>query len=245
MMFHVKQLQGIEWQERLISDAARLSCPLTAEQSAQVIGHAQMMIERNQSLNLTAITDPEQAYLLHILDSLAAAHAVITAPCGDMADIGSGGGYPGIPLAIATHRHAVMLESVGKKAGFLADVIACLGLEAESRAERSEDYAKRFRESFSVVTARAVAELSVLVELASPLLTLGGRFIALKGVPSEEELQRGSAAAEVVGMGFHQVINLTIPGSDVVRALVVYEKRCPCPSMFPRRPGMAQKRPLA
>lgn len=207
--------------------------------------HLMSVLEANTRLNLTAITDPEAATVLHVVDSLVPVTELAHAPAGTFADIGSGGGFPAIPLSIATGRSAVMLESVGKKTAFLRDVALQLAIPAAALPERSEEHALVHREEYAAVTARAVADLGVLTELAAPLLQLGGRLVALKGEPSPEEYDRGDRSASAVGLARRGERRVELPQGAGTRTIVVYEKVQSTPSKFPRRPGMAAKRPLA
>ena len=168
------------------------------------------LIEENEKTNVTRITDRDEAMLLHVEDSLVALPEVQDAPAGDYADLGSGGGFPGIPLALATGRQTLLVDSVAKKMQLVQGIVQELGVGNVSVfAGRIEDLARQRPESFSVVTARALAQLSVLMELASPLLSEGGRLVCYKANPSEEELQHGSPFRRKQGCGWYPSANLT------------------------------------
>jgi 16S rRNA (guanine527-N7)-methyltransferase len=205
------------------------------------------LISVNQDVNLTRITDPEVAVRLHILDSLVALPEVHDAPSGVMIDLGSGGGFPGVPLAIASGRETVLLDSVRKKGAAVRAVLGRIhpdvGITVIS--ERAEEHAQSHAGGYAVVVARAVAPLPVLLELASPLLAAGGRLVALKGNPTEAELNSGRVAAELVGFGSVVLRKLDLPGGGERRTIVSATKVGESSVRLPRRNGMAQKTPLA
>ncbi|HEY3317692.1 MAG TPA: 16S rRNA (guanine(527)-N(7))-methyltransferase RsmG [Coriobacteriia bacterium] len=207
--------------------------------------HAGMMLATNAIHNLTRITDEEDVALLHVADSLTALPYLVAAPEGSFADIGSGAGYPGIPLALLSARHAVLVESRAKKAAFLQEAVDVLGIDAEVRMSRAEELAESQAGAFGAVTARALATLPSLVELAAPLLVVGGTLIALKGEPGAEEYASGDAVARIVGLKRTSTDPVTIPGVDLQRTIVCYRRERESRIALPRRPGMAQKKPLA
>lgn len=213
---------------------------------AVCVQHLEWVLEQNVRLNLTAPVSPAHALRVHLLDSLLAVDLVRAAAHGDLVDIGTGGGFPGLPLAIASSRRGMLVDSVKKKAhaveGFLdrdgvSDAISVHG-------GRSEELASTRPASFSVAVARAVAPLPTLVELASPLLQDGGVLIALKARPDEEEIQLGNVVAAKTGMGDAEISVKTLPGGDELRTFAVYRKISESAVRLPRRPGMASKRPL-
>ena len=212
-----------------------------------LIAHLEAVLLQNKTMNLTSINNLEAGKVLHIMDSLAVLPEVNAAPEGTMADLGSGAGYPGIPLAITSGRDTTLIEANKKKARFLQGFLDAHDLSGKISvaAMRSEELAKSQRGKFAVVTARAVAELPILLELAAPLLIQGGHFLALKGKPDTEELVRGDTAAGAVGMEYLQTRDCSTSDSKTQRCVLVY-KRTKEPSLdLPRRPGMAAKRPLA
>ena len=209
--------------------------------------HLQLVLQGNKSLNLTRINTLDAGHLLHIEDSLTALSEIEKAPKGALADIGSGAGYPGIPLAVFSKRKTTLIESIKKKACFLETVIAALSLEDQITvlSKRTEEIIVEPEEGYAAVVARAVSELPVIVELASPLLNLGGVFIAYKGNPSDQELERGALAAEIVGMVHEGTKRLTLSDGLTERTLIIYKKTREPQITLPRRIGVAQKRPLA
>ena len=182
---------------------------------------------------------------IHVLDSCSAAEALSEAPPGRFADLGSGAGYPGIALSIVTGRPVDLIEATKKKGEFLRSVFEDLCLNATVRPIRAEELALEQPKTYAAVTARAVAPLAALVELAAPLLVPGGTLICLKGAPTEEETRAGDAAAALCGMSAGRQRPVSVPGLDARRSLVLYQRIGESKVRLPRRPGMAQSRPLA
>ena len=201
------------------------------------------LIQENEKTNVTRITDRDEAMLLHVEDSLAALPEVQDAPAGHYADLGSGGGFPGVPLALATGRQTLLVDSVAKKMQLVQGIVQELGIGNVSVfAGRIEDLARQQPESFSVVTARALAQLSVLMELASPLLSEGGRLVCYKANPSEEELQHGLSLQEKTGLWLVSQRNLDL--REHSRTILAFEKKGKPLLKLPRKTGFAQKKPL-
>jgi 16S rRNA (guanine527-N7)-methyltransferase len=210
-----------------------------------LVRHADMLLEANTRLNLTRIVEDEALAVGHVADSLSALPYLATAPAGAFADLGSGGGYPGVPLAICSNRHVVLIESTRKKAAFLTEVIEALGLDAEVLPFRAEEVAEGGGVRLAAVVARAVSALPSLVELASPLLQAGGLLIAMKGRLAADELERGDAAAALVGMVRLRRDSVEVPGLEAERVIACYERSGSPRVRLPRRPGLAQRKPLA
>lgn len=219
----------------------------TQDQLALLKAHLDYVIEVNKRVKLTAITDFDQAVVLHIVDSLIALDIINKAPKGPLLDMGSGGGFPGIPIAIMTNRKVVLLDSVKKKMAVLDEFIkeAVLHDSVTTSNVRAEELALEEQGKYAVITARALSSLPSLVELASPLLMPGGLLIAYKGNPSNEERRSGEKAASLVGLKTTDWQQKTIPGTDINRTVIVFEKSGKAKVKLPRRPGMAQRNPLA
>jgi 16S rRNA (guanine527-N7)-methyltransferase len=216
-------------------------------QAVELLGRdLALVLEANATMNLTAIRDPEQAVILHVVDSLLAIPEIDGAPRGPLVDLGAGAGFPGVPLAIATGRSLTLVESVGKKARFLQSLVDDLGLDADVVSARAEEYAAGTSKKFAIVVARAVAGLPALVELAAPLLGEGGRFVAYKGEPAVDEIERGDKVAKMVGLErvSRREILLKDAG-DARRTLIAYERVGQSKVRLPRRTGLAQNQPLA
>lgn len=232
--------------ERLstLLDEAGLHVP--AGEQALLIAYLDEIIETNRSVNLTRITGADSAIRLHLVDSLLALPETIAAPSGRLLDMGTGGGLPGVPLCVASGRPGVLLDSIGKKVQAVKAAMASAGIESEivAVAMRAEDLALSSGSSFSVVTARAVSSIASLVELASPLLKQGGRLVALKGQPDQEEMLQGERAGQSVGMAPLSSREVALPGGPERRTIVVYEKVAEPKIPLPRRVGQAQTSPL-
>ncbi|QOS68297.1 16S rRNA (guanine(527)-N(7))-methyltransferase RsmG [Eggerthella guodeyinii] len=205
--------------------------------------HLELVIEANKTTNITRISTWDEGMLLHVEDSLVGLPEVEEAPEGRLVDIGSGAGYPGIPLAIESGRATLLADSVGKKTAILASMVEELGLDnVEVYTGRIEDLAREKAGVFAVVTARALAQLSVLMELASPLLQDGGRLVCYKANVSDEELQHALSLQERLGMSL--VSDRAVELGDARRRIISFEKSGRPQINLPRKTGMAQKRPL-
>lgn len=203
-----------------------------------------LLLRRNESFNLTAIRDESQAWERHILDSLTLLGPLVSADAKVVADVGSGGGLPGIPLAICLPAVAfTLIEATGKKADFLCEVIAELGLAnatvARQRAESLGQDHRGYREKFDAVIARAVGPLRVLLELTVPLVRVGGVVLAVKGEKVDTELQEAKAALHALHAAHVQTI------STPTGRIAVIEKTRKTPRLYPRSPGEPKRKPLS
>lgn len=208
--------------------------------------YAEELERWNAHTNLTAVSGREEIYRRHFLDSLSLA-VYWGSPPDTLVDIGSGGGFPGLPLKILRPQlELTLVDSVGKKTEFLAHVARQLGLEGvRVRTARAEEIGRdpAERERHALVTARAVAELRVLVEYGLPLLRIGGRMLAPKGAAAYDEAAAAAGAIEQLGGELLGVEPVTLPGLEA-RAVVVIEKVAPSPARFPRPVGTPARRPL-
>jgi len=222
---------------------------LSAAGLAAIDGHVRLLLAWTESINLTAIRDPAGVALLHVVDSLAAVPALRARGVRRLLDLGSGGGFPGLPLAVALDAERTLLvDSVGKKVRFLETVARALGLEDRVAAEavRAEALAHdpRDREAWPAVTARAVASLAELVEVGLPLVAPGGVLVAWKRAPIEDELDAAGPALDALRAGRVVVLEAGVPGLDDHR-LVVIARGGPIPARFPRDPAERRRRPLS
>lgn len=208
--------------------------------------HLELLIEANKVTNLTRITSKEEARILHIEDSLVAAPELSAAPDGLYGDLGTGGGYPGIPLAIVSGRTTMLIDSVGKKTAVLDRIVQDLGLQERisTYTGRIEELALERRGAFSVLTARALTQLPSLLELAAPLLCLGGRLISYKANIGDEELSAAKVLEGKLGMKLVADRSLLLSDGVTHRRILVFEKVAEPTVKLPRRNGMAQKKPL-
>ena len=204
------------------------------------------ILEANKVTNLTRITDGEQARLLHIEDSLVGLPEVNEAPTGLYGDLGSGGGFPGVPLALATGRKTLLVDSVKKKMAIVQSALDDLSLSEQisTSSERIEDLPLEYKEKFAVLTARALSKLVSLIELASPLLKNGGRLVCYKAQLSSEELEEALAVQDLVGMKMISQREICLSDGKTTRTIVVFEKIGKSRIKLPRRIGLAQKQPL-
>lgn len=204
------------------------------------------ILEVNKTTNLTRITSPEEAEVLHLEDSLVGLPDVNEAPAGLMGDLGSGGGFPGVPLALATGRQTILVDSVKKKMALVQSIIDAMGLQEliSTSDERIEDLAKTYPNRFSVLTARALSRLVSLLELSAPLLKKGGRLVCYKAQVADDELEEAQAVEKLVGMKLVSRRETVLSDGETKRTILVFEKVASPKLKLPRRVGLAQKQPL-
>ncbi|MCI9443876.1 MAG: 16S rRNA (guanine(527)-N(7))-methyltransferase RsmG [Oscillospiraceae bacterium] len=203
------------------------------------------MLERNQVMNLTAITEPKDIAALHLLDSLALIPAA-GLEAEQIVDVGTGAGFPGMPLAIVRPSLRVtLLDSLGKRVDFLKETCKTLKLDnTECVHARAEEFAVARREIFDAAVSRAVAALPVLCELSLPLVRIGGRMLAMKSSHTEEEIRQAESAVRILGGRLEWVKDYTIPTTDVVHRVICIQKVSPTPKKYPRRFALIKKSPL-
>ena len=236
--------------EVFLSGLKELGLP-SQEESQQLLTqfllYRQELLDWNARFNLTAITDPQEVLLKHFLDSLSLL-TVYDKPQTRLLDIGSGAGFPGLPLKIARpHWHVTLLEATGKKVNFLRHLVTALQLEhVEVIQGRAEELAqqRRYRASFDLVTARAVASLPTLLEYCAPYCRVGGCIILPKKGDLVEELAQGKRAAAQLGAGLQADVPVVLPGLADGRRLLVWQQQKPCPAQFPRSGAVIAKKPL-
>ena len=219
---------------------------LTALQARQFEDYLQFLITYNQNVNLTAITEPEEIRVKHFEDSLALLDLVDFAPESSLIDVGSGAGFPGIPLLIARPDLKVtLLDSLNKRVVFLQQLCARLDISPDGILhDRAEEAGRRagLRESFDFAAARAVAELSALCEYCLPFVKTGGRFLAMKGPDCGREVQSAQKAVSLLGGTVEQVLDYKVGGNS--RTLVVIRKTGKTPERYPRHAAKMAKNPL-
>lgn len=225
--------------------AGELGLVLSRRQVSGMVDHLLAVLVANRQVNLTAITDPKEALDLHVVDSLLGVGALGDAPGGPAVDIGTGAGFPGMPLSIATGREFVLLEATRKKAELVRGFAEKSGAPIRVAAMRAEELALEEGGSFSSVTARAVAPLASLLELASPLLTQGGRLLAYKAKPDDAEVEAALRAEKSTGMRLQGVDRKALPSAGGSRSIYIFVRSDDAPAaQLPRRPGLAQRKPL-
>lgn len=220
-------------------------------QIEQFILYYEMMLEKNKVMNLTAITDIDEVLKKHFVDSLSIVKVYDLSHSEkeiSVIDIGTGAGFPGIPLKIAfPDINITLLDSLNKRVDFLNDVISKLKLDKIKAIHgRAEDYAKHglLREKFDLCVSRAVANLSTLSEYCLPYVKVGGKFISYKSEKIIEEMKEAEYAIHLLGGKVEQQFSFTLPDSDLYRNLFVVRKDNHTPDKYPRKAGMANKKPL-
>lgn len=237
--------------ERLSAGVRPLGLELSEQQLAQFQCYRAELLEWNTRFNLTAITDPEEVLTRHFLDSLSLLLALDrprVRPTLSLLDIGTGAGFPGLPLKIVRADWQITLvDATGKKVQFLQHVIETLGLEGiEAVQGRAEELAHKpaYRGAFDVVTARAVASFSTLLEYSAPFSKVRGLIVLPKKGLLDEELAQGKRAAQQLGTVLKADLPVTLPELADGRRLFIWEQRMLCPSQFPRNGGTMSKKPL-
>jgi 16S rRNA (guanine527-N7)-methyltransferase len=197
-------------------------------------------------MNLTAITEKEDVYRKHFLDSLEIVRALDQKDAYTLCDVGSGAGFPSIPLAIVdSNVNVTIIDALNKRIKFLNELTNKLGLNnVNALHKRAEDYVKEVGASFDVVTARAVARLNVLVELCLPLVKVGGKFIAMKGSSGQDELEEAKKGINILGGKIIDVIDVVLPDEEEKRQLIIIYKEKETPKKYPRSFAKIKERPL-
>lgn len=224
---------------------AALSLPCDAVPALQE--YARLLLEKNQVMNLTAITEPEDMARLHLLDCAAVLHSADFAG-KRVLDVGTGAGFPGMVLALLEpSAKFTLLDSLNKRIDWLQEIAPQLGREDLTAIHgRAEEYAlmPEYREQFDLVTSRAVADLRMLCELALPFVKVGGCFLAMKGPDCQAEKDGASRGISILGGRLKKDFVYTIPGTDITHRVVVVEKIAPTPAKYPRRFSKIKKLPL-
>ncbi|MYL62619.1 16S rRNA (guanine(527)-N(7))-methyltransferase RsmG [Bacillus hwajinpoensis] len=221
---------------------------LSSKQLQQFQTYYEILVEWNEKMNLTAITDKEEVYEKHFFDSIMAAFSFDFSSDYHICDVGAGAGFPSLPIKICfPHLNITIVDSLNKRIGFLEHLSSKLQLENVSfYHDRAELFGKNkdHREKYDVVTARAVARLSVLGELCLPLVKTNGYFVALKGPNVEDELDTGKQAIKLLGGEVVKRDTLTLPAEKSERNIVTIKKIKTTPKKYPRKPGTPNKNPL-
>ena len=234
--------------DTLEKETKQLGITLSEKQIQQFIRYYELLVEWNSFMNLTAITEYEEVMEKHFVDSLAAVKVCDFHQVKTLIDIGTGAGFPGIPLKIAfPHLEVVLLDSLNKRTKFLNEVINQLGLEnIRTIHGRAEDYAKQkeYREQFDVCVSRAVANLSTLSEYCIPYVRNMGDFISYKSGKIEEEVEQSRKAVFILGGKISRIEKFCLADTDMERSFVIIKKEKKSPGKYPRKAGMPSKEPL-
>ncbi|WP_054958295.1 16S rRNA (guanine(527)-N(7))-methyltransferase RsmG [Paenibacillus dakarensis] len=218
------------------------------KQLDQFENYFKILVEWNEKMNLTGITERDQVYMKHFYDSISLAFYVDLKKVGSLADIGSGAGFPGIPLKICfPHIKLTIVDSLNKRINFLKHVAESIGLEnVELLHGRAEEVARKhgYRDGFDLVTARAVARMAVLNEFCLPFVKVGGQFAAMKGSNPAEEIEEAARSLKELRGALHKVHSFQLPVEESDRHIVVIDKKGPTPSKYPRKAGTASRTPL-
>ena len=214
----------------------------------KLIKYMRLVQEWNQKVNLTAIVEDNDFIKKHFVDCIKAFKSDAIRNAKTVIDVGTGAGFPGLPIAIMNENcEVLLLDSLNKRINFLNLVVRELGLKnVETVHSRAEDGARNpeLREKFDVATSRAVANMAVLSEFCMPYVKVSGHFVALKGPSLDEELENGSNAIKKLGGELHKVIEVTIEGTDLKHNIVEIKKVEKCPKAYPRKAGTITKKPL-
>jgi 16S rRNA (guanine527-N7)-methyltransferase len=235
-----------QWATRIKEwTAEKVGIELTAEQVGQFCLYGDLLLEWNQKMNLTSIVDPAEIIIKHFIDSLTVKEYLRGKK---LADIGTGAGFPGIPLKIAQpDLQLFLIDSLKKRLDFLREVVLKLGLEeVEIIHARAEELGrnKKYRAGFEIATSRAVARLPVLLEYAIPLLQVNGLFIAMKGSQADAEIAEAREALLQLKAEVETVKKISLGSEAEYRTLIIIRKVAPTPEKYPRRPGIQVKNPL-
>lgn len=234
--------------DQFVEDLSNFGVALSERQIEQFLRYYELLVEWNQVMNLTAITEYDEVMKKHFLDSVSLIKAYDLSREVSVIDVGTGAGFPGLALKIAfPNLQMTLLDSLNKRIQFLDNVIKELGLTGvETIHGRAEDYAKKgkLREQFDLCVSRAVANLSTLSEYCLPFVKVGGQFISYKSEKIAEEMETASKAIALLGGEVKAQVEFQLPDSDIYRNLFVIEKVKETPGKYPRKAGMPAKEPL-
>ena len=232
----------------IIDEMHKLGISLTEQQSEQLYEYYRLLVEWNSFMNLTGITEFSEVVQKHFVDSLSIVKVKNMNDVDNLIDVGTGAGFPGLPLKIVfPHLKVTLLDSLNKRIDFLNAVIEKTGLTGiETIHGRAEDFAKPGlkREIYDLCVSRAVANLATLSEYCLPYVKIGGEFIPYKSGEVADELQDAKSAVFLLGGKVESCENFDLPGSDIHRSLVRIKKSGGCPKKYPRKAGMPSKVPL-
>lgn len=210
--------------------------------------YREILVDWNQKMNLTGIEEEKEVFIKHFLDSLSATTNGYIADGMSIIDVGTGAGFPGLPLRICLENvKLTLLDSLNKRINFLQEVSNNIGIDnIEFIHGRAEDFGKseEYREKYDIATARAVAGLPVLIEFCAPFIKVGGYFVCLKGPNANLELEEAKKATEVMGLEFVEKIDVKLPELDLSHNILVFRKINSTPEKYPRKAGKPSKNPI-
>lgn len=235
-------------EQQFIEALKEMGIELSDTQIAQFKKYFELLVEWNEKMNLTAITDFEGVYLKHFYDSISASFYFDFTKVESLCDVGAGAGFPSLPIKICfPHLHVTIVDSLNKRITFLNHLSEQLQLENVTFVHaRAEEFGQneKYREKFDVVTARAVARLSVLSELCLPIAKEGGYFVALKAAAGPEELKDAKKAISTLGASLKEEFSYSLPVEESDRTLYIFDKIKKTPKKYPRKPGIPNKTPI-
>ncbi|KGR75449.1 16S rRNA (guanine(527)-N(7))-methyltransferase RsmG [Ureibacillus sinduriensis] len=235
-------------EQQFIEALKEMGIELSDTQIGQFKKYFELLVEWNEKMNLTAITDLEGVYLKHFYDSISASFYFDFTKVESLCDVGAGAGFPSLPIKICfPHLHVTIVDSLNKRITFLNHLSEQLQLENVSFVHaRAEEFGQneKYREKFDVVTARAVARLSVLSELCLPIAKEGGFFVALKAAAGPEELKDAKKAISTLGASLKEEFSYSLPIEESDRTLYIFDKIKKTPKKYPRKPGIPNKTPI-
>ena len=230
----------------LINKAKQISVEITEKEANMFYEYDKLLLDWNEKINLTAITDEREIILKHFIDSLTINRYIENAD--NVMDIGTGAGFPGVPLKIVNeNKRFILVDALNKRVNFLEEIKKVLNLKnLDLIHSRSEDLAKNlmYRENIDVVTSRAVANLRVLVEYMLPFIKLNGLCICMKGPNSKEEIIEAENAIKILGGKIENIDKIILPESEIERNIIIIRKLSNTPNKYPRKAGTASKQPL-
>jgi len=233
-----------EFKKTIIEKSNSIKIDLDEKEVDLFYQYMNLLLEWNEKINLTAITEPSEVILKHFVDSLTISNLIKEGK--KVIDVGTGAGFPGIPVSIVNNYNITLLDSLNKRITFLEEVINKLQLtNIKTVHSRVEEFAKnkKERETYDIATSRAVAPLNVLLEYLLPLVKVGGKCICMKG-SNTEEIDEAKNALKVLGGEIEKIDKITLPNSDITRNIIVIKKVKETPLKYPRKPGTPSKEPI-
>ena len=235
-----------DFRNKMIELSSKINVDITEEQIEKHFEYMNLLLEWNEKINLTAITAQEDVVLKHFIDSMTVLKYI--EKDNRIIDVGTGAGFPGIPIAMMRRdAHVTLLDSLNKRINFLNEVCKQVDIENTNTIHgRAEDMAhnKKMRESYDIAASRAVSNLTTLVEYLLPFVKVGGKCICMKGPDIEEELNNAKFAIKELGGEIEKVENFLLPASDIERNIIIIKKVRVTSNKYPRKAGMPAKQPL-